>query len=706
MVIGENKIYNLMDTNGRRNDVTNAIRGYLIILDEIMKYKCNTWDCVPKSLAQFYFYDSAVKMFADVFKKHEPYDLLIDNINKNEKFKKAIIENDIKWLREHHTQYIDLINLFDKGIEDRARHYTSNLVKLGFADSNRNISDVGRMIIDTLLVKKDELERLIPIDETNIIYLRQLLKLRIYNTDRNKYYSPFCLALYMLIKNKRISERDFFFIIQELTPYDDISSIDALIEDFNAIIIEQRTHEEMPEILKTSEKIDKELFYSIYTNKKSNITKEIYWDFYEAIYDFYKKQDDVSLINLLTTYKDNKNYIDKAFGNGETLFYIDKKNTKINVNDFIKNNEIFFNKNNLNQTLYQMFVISKHLDGIKEYSDTTKRIFNATGIISFANGYVQLAYKELIEKIIDLEQLKKLIGGSVINGDIDYIEYEDGINSYYCSSHSLVEIFHYSDHKIDNIINSIKTDFNDNDVNNIANTIKEKRRKEFEEYIKEKYPINVVKDLLYKFSDRTKDEEIKKIVSEEASIPTIYEYIVGIAWYYFSNKTINLLESYNLSLSANFEPLVHAGGGQGDIVIYSQDKVVMIEATLMNKSAQKRGEWEPVLRHSTNLKIEEEENFTNRLVTTFFISDQFDNNTINIWKAVASVPLESSNEKDKFTRNVVIMPINNNELSALMDMSEKYDLVLNKVHELFEVKGSTFDLKWRDKFINKVLVDV
>ena len=212
--------------------------------------------------------------------------------------------------------------------------------------------------------------------------------------------------------------------------------------------------------------------------------------------------------------------------------------------------------------------------------------------------------------------------------------------------------------------------------------------------------------MLYKFSDRTKDEEIKKIVSEEASVSTIYEYIVGIAWYYFSNKTINLLESYNLSLSANFEPLVHAGGGQGDIVIYSQDKVVMIEATLMNKSAQKRGEWEPVLRHSTNLKIEEEENFTNRLVTTFFISDQFDNNTINIWKAVASVPLESSNEKDKFTRNVVIMPINNNELSALMDMSEKYDLVLNKVHELFEVKGNTFDLKWRDKFINKVLVDV
>ena len=133
------------------------------------------------------------------------------------------------------------------------------------------------------------------------------------------------------------------------------------------------------------------------------------------------------------------------------------------------------------------------------------------------------------------------------------------------------------------------------------------------------------------FEDRTKDKQIKELVSPDATVPTIYEYLVGIAWYYFSGKKIDLLGSYN-------EPLIHAGGGQGDIVIYEDTRVVMLEATLMNQNSQKRGEWEPVLRHSINLKAKEEAEGTGREVTTFFIADRFDANTINIWKAVASVP--------------------------------------------------------------------
>lgn len=128
----------------------------------------------------------------------------------------------------------------------------------------------------------------------------------------------------------------------------------------------------------------------------------------------------------------------------------------------------------------------------------------------------------------------------------------------------------------------------------------------------------------------------------------------------------------------------------------------MLEATLMNANSQKRGEWEPVLRHSVNLKIDEESS-TNREVTTFFIADSFDFNTINIWKAISSVPLQSSSDKDKYTDNVIIMPINNDELSKLMDRKNEYNSIIQQVRKLFLKDITSFDKDWREKFISTVI---
>lgn len=55
----------------------------------------------------------------------------------------------------------------------------------------------------------------------------------------------------------------------------------------------------------------------------------------------------------------------------------------------------------------------------------------------------------------------------------------------------------------------------------------------------------------------------------------------------------------------------------------------MLEVTLMNKSAQKRGKWEPVLRNSLNNKAEHMEIDT----LTFFVTDELDYNMINIWRS-------------------------------------------------------------------------
>lgn len=680
MKVMKNQVFNLMDTNGRREDVINALSGYIEILNDITENKGLKWGSMPESFAQFEFYRQALLKFPETFKVHSYYDKFLEEIGKNKKVKEAVQRLDTEPFRNNSRGFEEISGLFDKGIEDRARHYTSTLNKLGFTDKERNITEVGKQLLNPKAVEKDELEELLSIDSVNVIYLRQLMKLRIFDESGNKFIAPFCLALYLLLENDRISEEDFFEVIQNATPY--IS--------------------EMP---KKSEMPDEYTFLNLLKNRKSEKTTDIYLQFYGLLSDFYIKQNKTELGYLLSYYEKNKAILNKAFGKGRSFLKYDKQGSgEKNPAVFLRDNGDLFS-DNMSQKLYKMFSESKRYDAIREYSDTTKRIFKATGIISFKKGCVELVNKELLECITDIEKLKQIMTGYIYEEqDVLYECYEDYEGdrySYFCMNHSLCDILGYTEEDVKTIVLKIKKRFAVKDGESIKEKLYKKRSMEFESFIALKYPVREVQRILSLFSDRTNDKLIKKTVSPDASVPTIYEYMVGIAWYYFSNKTIDLADSLNLTMSADFEPLVHAGGGQGDIIIREKHRIIMLEATLMNASSQKRGEWEPVLRHSVNLKAEVENNpaDSQKDVITFFIADEFDVNTINIWKAVSSVPLQSSADKELFTENVMIMPVSNAELSVLTEKNTEYEKILETIKELFEKDKQQFDMGWRDKYM-------
>ncbi len=609
--------------------------------------------------------------------------------------------DDIYWIKQNSEKYSGLIHSFDNGIEDRARHYTSNLVKLGFTDEKRtDLSEVGKSAVSEKL-QKDELEKLLPLSALNVLYLRQLLKVRIFAEDEKSFYSPFAFALYMLLKNDRISTEDFCEMIQGLSPYSEIENIDDFVKNYKTTSIVENLKVENPF---SEELIPYDEFKIYFKNGKSETTVKQYYRFYTLFFTLVKSKKQTDLNNFLDFYDEAKAAINKAFGYERNLFSL-RRAERPEITDFISDYEEFFTSG-FNGLIYEKFTKSKRLDLIHEYSDTTIRIFKATGIISFDNGYVELVNKDLCALIFSETILKERIFGKICDEKSpnykDYSGYEGSLASYFCSNYSLSEIFDYDSKSVNDIENSVSKTFGSESVDGISKLLEARRRKEFEKFIAEKYPKDEVRNLLNLFSDRKNDRLIKEIVSDNASVPTIYEYVVGIAWYYFSGKSIDLLSSLNLTLSANFEPLLHAGGGQGDIVIYSKDKVVMLEATLMNENSQKRGEWEPVLRHSVNLKIDEEAAGTGRRVVTFFLSDKFDWNTINIWKAVAAVPLQSSVDKDKFTDNVAIMPVNNAELCALLDKEKDYDKIIDDVMKLFKV-DTNFDFRWRENFIATIV---
>lgn len=703
MRVSKKQIFNLMDTNGRRTDVISAIQGYLSVLEEVTVQSCESWGHAPESLSQFKFYQKAIGLSPDVFKIHKPYDELMKKLEKCPGLKKAIDEDDKNYISDFAKKNPGFFSRFDKGIEDRARHYTSNLVKLGFADTERNISETGRLLLAPSKLKKDPLEKLLPIDGVNIIYLRQLLKLRVFDKTERYFYAPFVLALYTLLKRGRMSENAFLEMIQGSGPFTEYEDLEQFVMNYEDGDIAGSYEADIPLEIKTENMLTWEVFSSNFPNNKSGSQVITYWEFYRRFFSFRESNTQADLDRLLDYYEKEKGALNKAFGRGRNIFN-NKKGNRPAPPEFIERNEKLF-AGNLNEYLYTEFDRSKQLDALREYSDTTKRVFKAAGIISFDNGYAELAYKELCSCIFDMDDLAERAFGIIPKKSKErdpYLEYEGNVAGYFCSVTTLRELLDYTDDKIEEIVRSIQREFGGKDIEEIPGLIADKRKQEFSAYIDDNYPIDKVKEILKLFNDRNNDKKIKDTVSPDAIVPTIYEYIVGIAWYYFSGKKIDLLDSYNLTLSADFEPLVHAGGGQGDIVIYEEGRVIMLEATLMNANSQKRGEWEPVLRHSVNLKIEEEENDGGRDVTTFFIADTFDANTINIWKAIASVPLQSSVDKNKFTDNVIIMPIHSDELSMLMDKDNEYDDILQKIRGMFEKDKVRFDMGWRDRFIERV----
>lgn len=699
MVVGKDKVFNLMDTNGRRSDVLNALKIYLEILVEIQEeFPSETWNNYPNSVAQFIFYEKAIEKSKEFFKKHDGYDSFV---NKIKDCRQQFINKNPKWIAENFPLFRDSL---DKNIEARARHYASNLVRVGFATKDKKITDVGNDYLANSIIK-DDFEELLPLDNINILLLRQLAKIKIFtkNEDgKRKYYSPFYMAMVLLLDEETIDMKNFETIVQGLNPYVDESVKEKILNKSISISSLKEAAEsiscEIPDSLKESNVIEKEVFKTIFKSSKSNIdTQEKYYNFYISLENFRKNKSAVNYNDLLECFDENSDILNKAFGYGKSVFEIGNRGRRYSIEKFNEKNfsHPLIENECLNVAFYEAYIKSKHLDTIKEYSDTTSRLLSATGLFKFKN-LPEVSYKEILSLVFDVEQLRKGVFGEMT--EEEYVRYEEADDSYLGKRVSLVEILNYSIDDVTLITKKIEKLLGVSAAIDVKKFLNNQKSIDFISHINKKYPKEKIIQLLPLFSDRKNDKRIQKEVNDAASVPTIYEYIIGIAWYYISNKEFDLYSSLNLTLNADFEPVIHAGGGEGDIVINYDDIILMIEVTLMNKQAQKRGEWEPVLRHSLNLKAASEHKET----VTFFIADELDYNTINIWRAVAAVSLESTNTHTK-VGGVIIMPFTNKEILEFLQKSIYYKDVVKVVKDSFAKIPKIPGVKWHEEIMSNLI---
>ena len=698
MEISSNNIFNLWDTNGRRNDILNALNVYLNILKELLDEGLfDKWASFPKSMTQFYFYQKAIEKSPEIFQKHSKYDSFIEEVGLNK-----ISKNELKKFALIINKDEKLHKLLDVAIESRARHYTSNLVKFGFATEKRTITPAGWAFMSGK-VDRDPIEELLPLTDLNIILLRQLLKLKIFSkskNDKRQFYSPFFFALYLLLENVPLNEDEFLYLVQGINPNSDLHSFSRSLrnKDFKKMLEDILNFKiDIPTIFMLPVKVSKMDFEKNIKNQKSGLTINIYYDFYSSLFDYVNNRSERNYLKFKNTYLKDKERIRKAFCLNKNLFNFGSYNN-FEEQDFSRENNtnVFLTAKNFNAFFYEMYQKSKFIDGLSEYSDTTKRVLNACGLFKFKTK-LELSNKELIAILFSgCDIFQKILG---VVSEEEYKILETNENSYFGQNLSIAEILGYTEYEISLIYSLLSTKFKTTNKNSIKNLIKDYARNDFEKFIKENYPKERVINLLAMFSDRQNDSKIKAAVNDSATIPTIYEYIVGIAWYYISRCDFDLYHSFNLTLNADFGPEIHAGGGEGDIIVNYKNRSILIEATLMNKSAQKRGEWEPVLRHSLNNKAA---NFE-KDVYTLFVADELDFNTINIWRAVAAVPLQSTVGEIKDVNGVIIMPFTNENMVAFLEKDIPSESILNEIRLSFAKVPKITEKNRHSQIIEKLI---
>lgn len=496
----------------------------------------------------------------------------------------------------------------------------------------------------------------------------------------------------MVSKYENIPQQDFLTLIHLIQPNTNDEEIKKLLDEYvnvstNTEVFSEFIDRNFPDSEDRDKNIDslfrdwplsREKFNQIFTNRKTAESQETYYKFVTCLLKFKHEKTEDNLFELLELSKNDR--IKKAFGFGKSVFKIDNS-----VNKFLELNgdNILLSKNN--KAIYGQFVLSKKDDIVREYRDMTKRTFNLTGLFNFSNGLVNTNNTDV---------LRIVFGDISLSGESSDLEIHEDVNSNLYRDISIVEILDMDKLQI---VDTLKNFFKLTSIEQIEDVVSRQKEVRFRKLIREEFPREKILELLPLFTSRN-DKKIQEEVSEFATVPTIFEYVIAIAWFHISSQDFSITRSLNLTLDGNMKPLSHAPGGAGDIIVEYEDLTLMLEVTLMNRQAQKRGEWEPVLRHATNITVDKyPEN-----VTTLFIADVLDENTINIWRSIASVPLKASN-KNEYADLVKIFPMTNSEIISMLKNNSDEKKLLSVIDDSYKSFAGEFDTAWRDEILEEVV---
>lgn len=617
-----------------------------------------------------------------------------------DEFHKSILkETDWKWNNVLQIKYYDFMKSkeFLSGEADRkdkdAREKTSGLVDIGLITSDRLLTDSGKELLEITNEGNYEGNNIFNIGRDSFVYLKQLLKTTI--SVNEKTVRPFLLVLKSLIELGHLTYDEFTYLIPLVNDEESCNNIIQSIKLYreNKInlddiifsrLITMENYKEAFEEFKTNN-VNEELICRIGMNRKSRNYDKPYYELYKQIKKIFidKEQNYEKLLNAA-------NRINQKPGSlWRNLLF---KTTNINIIRNNGENSISINcpflkcekENDLKETFFKYLHIFKAMATLSDYFDLNKRYFNLTNILIFE------------DRLIKLDMLPKYYFSEIINDLYNEaftkcVKLKNNIPLNEISQAFNIDINRVYSRLSKELGIKIKTS------EQASTYVNDERYRRFNSLIDKKFTDSILIELLNCFEKRD-DKRIEELVTDEATIPTIFEYILGIIWYKVSERQGNILDFMKLSLEPNLLPKTHASGGYADIIyeyescVYYPKHSLLLEATLSDGNNQRRMEMEPVSRHLGDYRIR----FNNPFDYSLFISTYLDKNVVSDFRYRKIIPYTRDEET---ITGMKIISLDTNSLKKIIENKINYKYLYVVFDKYYEMPLETSN--WHDYMLEE-----
>lgn len=556
-----------------------------------------------------------------------------------------------------------------------AREKTSGLVDIGLIDDGRKLSNAGKALLKITSENDFSSDNQFQIAKDSYIYLKQLLK-TYYNVDGHT-VRPFMVLIHLLNKFDYLTLDEYTYLLPLCIGETETNEIIDGISKLRCrnISIDEIIVNRLMGMLNYKTALDyfidnevtEELICEIGLNRKSRQYDKSYFKLYQALHRVFVLNDIDNLISVYDATRDIK--IGKWWRN----YLFDTTSEKAISNHPVAHlKTTLFNEvedeNTFKIAFFKIMHLFKAKATLSDYLDLNRRYIKTTDVVLFEDDTIKF---DIVPKHFFKSVAAKLYQDAFTSSELLY---ED------CDMPEISECLIVDD---DTIVAGINEELgiNVSDMQSARAALEDTRYQRLQHLIDTKFTDDKILSLLDCFETRN-DDEIRSMVTDNADVPTIFEYVLGILWYKASERHGKILDYMKLSLDADLLPKTHAAGGEADIVYeyeateYYPEHTLLLEATLADSTNQRRMEMEPVSRH-LGMHLIRTGNMNSYCV---FATNYLNINVISDFRSRKTTPFYDPQDYSKSVAGMKIIPLQTSELKKIVSNRKTY----KELYPLFE----------------------